>query len=261
VFYVFQDFLHRRNLKYALTSICKTINIHLKNRPTSDLLCNCPFMMHAFVRGMIWFSLALLVPIIPFVLLGESFEEKLLDWIRGDRSEAGIACGLFGLLTIDLFLPVPSTAVSTYAGGVLPWGVAFFSAFGGLSCGHLLGFGLSRTFGRPFAKRWGEEADLERLDQLSRKYGPLILVVTRALPLLSEASVFLLGLSGMRWLPAALAILLSNAVIAAVYVSVGAWFQDSSALVWAVIASALLPLLPLWWVRKRLSRQEESASV
>jgi uncharacterized membrane protein YdjX (TVP38/TMEM64 family) len=215
--------------------------------------------MRAFVRGLIWFSLALLVPIVPFLLLGESFEEKVDQWIRAERSEFEIAASLFGILAVDLFLPVPSTAVSTYAGGVLPWGVAFLAAFGGLSCGHLLGFGLSRTLGRPFARRWGNEADLVRLDRLSQRYGPFILVVTRALPLLSEASVLLLGLSGLRWLPAALAILLSNAAIAAVYVSVGAWFQGSPALVWAVIASALLPLLPLWWVRKRLGVDGGSA--
>jgi 3-dehydroquinate synthase len=115
--------------------------------------------------------------------------------------------------------------------------------------------------GRPFAKRWGNEADLDRLDRLSQRYGPLVLVVTRALPLLSEASVLLLGLSGLRWLPAALAILLSNAAIAAVYVSFGAWFQGSPALPWAVVASALLPLLPLWWVRKRLQGDADSAPV
>jgi len=208
---------------------------------------------------LLWFSLALLVPIVPFLLLGESFEDKVERWLRGERSEWEIAAGLFGILAADLFLPVPSTAVSTYAGGVLPWGVAFFSAFGGLSCGHLVGFGLSRALGRPFAKRWGNQADLDRLDRLSRQYGPFVLVVTRALPILSEASVLLLGLSGLRWLPAALAILLSNAAIATVYVSVGAWFQGSPALPWAIVASAFLPLLPLWWVRQRLRVDEESA--
>lgn len=214
-------------------------------------------LMRAFVRGLLWFSLALLVP---FLLLGESFETRALEWIQGVHSDTRIATGLFGLLAVDLFLPIPSTAVSTYAGGVLPWGIAFFAVWGGMSSGHLLGFGLSRAMGRPFARRWGNEADLQRLDRLGQRYGPFILVVTRALPLLSEASVLLLGLSKMRWLPAALAILLSNSAIAAVYVSVGAWFQNSPALVWAVIASALLPLLPLWWVRKRLRLDDTDSS-
>lgn len=215
--------------------------------------------MRAFLRGLFWFSLALLVPIVPFVLLGASFEESIREWIQGDRSGFEIAGGLFGILAIDLFLPVPSTLVMTYAGGVLPWGVAFISAFGGLSCGHLLGFGLSRMLGRPFATRWGNQADLDRLDRLSQRYGPFILVVTRALPLLSEASVLLLGLSGLRWLTATLAILLSNAALAVLYVSFGAWFQDSPALIWAVLASALFPLLPLLWVRKHLYGENEPA--
>lgn len=217
--------------------------------------------MRAFLRGLFWLSLALLVPIIPFVILGESFEEELLTWIKGERSELEIAGGLFGLLTIDLFLPVPSTPIITYTGGVLPWGVAFLSAFGGLSCGHLLGFGLSRLLGRSFAGRWGSESDLNRLERLSERYGPFILVVTRAVPFLSEASVLLLGLSGLRWLPAALAILLSNAAIAAVYVSIGAWFKGPSTLFWAVAVTAILPLLPLWWLRQRLREDEATESL
>jgi len=209
--------------------------------------------MSAPLRLFLWLLVALLIPIVPFLVLGDQFEQLLFDWIRSDLAEETIAFGLCGLLIVDLLLPVPSTAVTTYAGGVLPWGVAFFCAFVGLSTGHMIGMSLTRLLGRPFAEKWCRREDLDQLDQLSLDYGPVILVITRALPLLSEASVLLLGLTRLPLWLGAFAIALSNAIIAAVYVSIGAWFQHSPALVWAVLGSALVPLLPLWWLRRRLA--------
>ena len=206
--------------------------------------------MPAPVRLLLWLCLALLIPIVPFVILGEGFEDRLLNWIQSGLPDAQIALGLGGLLAVDLLLPVPSTAVTTYAGGVLPWGLAFLCAWLGLSAGHLIGFVLARRLGRPFAERWSSPQHLQQLDRLSLRYGPVILVATRALPLLSEASVLLLGITRCPFWLGTFAVVLSNAVIAAVYVSVGAWFQDSPALFYAIIGSAVLPLLPLWWLRK-----------
>ena len=100
------------------------------------------------------------------------------------------------------------------------------------------------------APKGGKADDLKQLDQLSLKYGPVVLIVTRAMPLLSEASVLLLGLTRLPFWLAAIAIMMSNAVIAAVYVSIGAWFQDSPALIWTIIGSAVVPLIPLWWFRR-----------
>ncbi|MDG2388855.1 MAG: VTT domain-containing protein [Planctomycetaceae bacterium] len=218
-------------------------------------------MMPAPLRLTLWLLAALLVPIIPFVILGDGFEQHLLNWLESGLPAAQIALGLCGLLTVDLLLPVPSTAVTTYAGGVLPWGLAFLCAFGGLSAGHLIGLGMSRVIGRPFAERWAKADDLKQLDQLSLKYGPVILIATRAMPLLSEASVLLLGLTRLPFWLAAIAIVMSNAVIAAVYVSVGAWFQGTPALIWAIIGSAVLPLIPLWWFRGRLSQTASEGDV
>jgi len=206
--------------------------------------------MPASVRLIVWLLSALLVPIVPFLILGEGFEQRLLAWLESGLPAEQIALGLCGLLTVDLLLPVPSTAVTTYAGGVLPWGLAFLCAFTGLSAGHSIGFSLSRILGRPFAERWAKPDDLKQLDQFSLKYGPVALIATRALPLLSEASVLLLGLTRLPIWLAATAIIMSNAVIAAVYVSVGAWFQGSPALIYAIIGSAIVPLIPLWWIRK-----------
>ncbi|MBD3672344.1 MAG: VTT domain-containing protein [Planctomycetaceae bacterium] len=217
--------------------------------------------MPAPLRLSLWLLLALLVPVIPFLLLGEQFEEQLKAWFESGLPQERMAWGLAGLLAVDLLLPVPSTAVTTYAGGVLPWGVAFLAAFGGLTIGHLIGFGGAHLLGRPFAERWTDPQDLRQLDRLSLRYGPLILVITRALPLLSEASVLLLGLTRLPFWLGACAIMMSNAVIAAVYVSIGAWFQNSPALIWAIIGSALIPLLPLWWVRKHLAKIPEDAEL
>lgn len=217
--------------------------------------------MPASARLLLWLCLALLIPIVPFMILGESFEQQLLSWMQSGLPDSQIALGLAGLLTVDLLLPVPSTAVTTYAGGILPWGLAFLCAWGGLTAGHLIGFGCARRLGRPFAERWASPANLKQLDRLSLNYGPIILVATRALPLLSEASVLLLGITRLPFALGVIAIALSNAVIAAVYVSVGAWFQDSPALIYAILGSSVIPLFPLWWVRRHLSMIPDDAEV
>lgn len=210
--------------------------------------------MKSLFRLLLWFSLALLVPAIPFVLLGDGFEQRQLEWIRGGLSSAQLFGGIVLLLTIDLFLPVPSTAVSTYAGVTLPWGSAFVAAWSGLMLGNAIGFWLTRRLGRPFAERYAKPEDLNHLDQLSQKYGLMILIVTRALPLLAEACVLLIGVTKLPWTRFLLAVGLSNLVIAAVYVSIGAWFRDSPALPIAIVASAVIPLLLILPLRSRLDR-------
>ena len=212
--------------------------------------------MRSLLRIVIWVSVALLVPIIPFLLLGEGFEQKQLDWVRGGLSEAQLFGAVLSLLAADLFLPVPSTAVSTYAGASLPWAMGFSASWLGLMIGSLVGFGLTRTLGRPFAEKHARKETLDQLDTLSQKYGLIVLVVTRALPLLAEASVLIMGIARIPWSRFLIAVGLSNLVVAAAYVSLGAWFRGSPVLPITIVLSAVIPLAllaPFW---KRLTADD-----
>lgn len=205
-----------------------------------------------FGRWLIGLSLILLIPVVPFLVLGEDFEQRQTDWLRAGLASRELAAAVAGLLAADIFLPVPSTSVSTYAGAALGWGPGIGATWLGLTAGCLIGFALARWLGRPFADRFARRDDLTALDELMRRYGLVVLVVSRALPLLAEAAVLLTGLSHLSWRVFLFAIATSNLAIAAVYVSVGVYFRDSDALPWAIVASGTVPLLLALLLRKRL---------
>lgn len=205
-----------------------------------------------FARWLIGLSVILLIPAVPFLLLGEDFEQRQTDWLRGGLAPRELAAAVAGLLAADIFLPVPSTSVSTYAGAALGWGPGIGATWLGLTAGCLIGFALARWCGRPFAERFARGDDLAALDELMQRYGLIVLVVSRALPLLAEAAVLLTGLSRLSWRVFLFAIATSNLAIAAVYVAVGVYFRDSDALPWAIVASGTVPLLLALALRKRL---------
>ena len=140
---------------------------------------------------------------------------RLLAWLESGLPAEQIALGRVVCSRWTCCYLFRQLLSPTYAGGVLPWGLAFLCAFTGLSAGHLIGFSCPEFWGVPLPERWAKPDDLKQLDQFSLKYGPVALIATRALPLLSEASVLLLGLTRLPIWLAATAIIMSNAVIAA----------------------------------------------
>jgi 3-dehydroquinate synthase len=95
------------------------------------------------------------------------------------------------------------------------------------------------------------DADLERLDDLTRQYGAVVLVVTRALPLLAEASVLLVGIHRLPWWRFWPPVLLSNLGIALAYAFFGEVAARNQWLPIALGVSLGLPVLlgasVRWW--------------
>lgn len=213
--------------------------------------------MPTFPRHVLFVAAVLLIPIFPFLLLGEAFEERVAQWSRrhlaGETADVGVKFGVVtGLLAADLFLPIPSSAVSTYAGGVMPLASAAAASWLGMTAGACLGFGLARGLGRPFAARRAGQDDLERMHGLAERYGPLTLVLTRPLPLLAEACVLLLGTTRLSWRRFLAPVLVSNLVISLTYTVCGRAFAGQSGFWPAVILSGTIPLLAALWFRSRL---------
>jgi len=194
----------------------------------------------------------LLVPIIPFLLLGESFESQVEAFLKAQSEfSSWTHCLLvIGALAIDIFLPIPSSAISTYAGGVLGTGLATVASWIGMTLGSVIGFGLARMMGRPFAVRLAGADDVERIEQFAQRFGPLALVLTRALPILAEACVLLMGATQLSWRRFLPAVVLCNLVISLTYSACGEYFQKMDALPAAVVASGTIPLLTALAIRK-----------
>lgn len=209
-------------------------------------------------RWPMFVALMFLLPLLPFLFLGDRFETRQLEFLRGDLSRIELALAVAGLIVVDLCLPVPSTAVMTYAGAALGWQLALLASWGGLIVSCLIGFALGRWLGRPFAERFVDRRDLDALDHFAGSQGVPLLIVTRALPLFAEAAVLLLGASCLSWRRFLPAVAIANFFIAAVYTLLGEQFQNSPALPTVIVASALVPLAAGVYLRQRWAGRAES---
>jgi membrane protein DedA with SNARE-associated domain len=199
------------------------------------------------------------VPIFPLLLLGLSFEDKVTSFVHGaNLSAAGKFWLIVGVLSSDIFLPIPSSAVSTWGGGVLGLWPATLAASLGTTIGSVIGFACARLFGDRFA-RWRAGRDLDRASELSRRLGPPALLVTRALPILAEACVLLVGVGGLTWRRFLPPVIVGNVVVSFAYAACGRYFAGSRAMPWVIIASGTVPLLIAVAMRRRLGRSAEDA--
>ena len=189
--------------------------------------------------------------IAPFAIWGASIDNWTARAIEARQDGALLAIILFGLLALDIVLPVPSSAVSTACGYVLGLWPGMLVSWGGMSLACLLGYGLAACLGRPLTDRFVGKSEVARLGELGRKYGNLVIIIARPVPLLAEASVLFAGLGGMRQARFMLLTCLSNAGISAVYVSIGAYSMSVRSFALALVASILLPWLAMLATKRR----------
>lgn len=201
----------------------------------------------------------LLVPVLPFLLFGESFQGWLED-VRNDPPPPIATAGLVvGLLSTDIFLPIPSSVVMTLAGGQLGKWLGTLAAWLGLSLGAAAGFAMARKWGQRFATWFTKEEDLKRMESLNDRFGPLILMLTRAMPVFAEASVLIAGIHRLAWRRFLPAVLLSNLGIAIAYSVFGEYAAQRNSMPLALGISIVLPVLIAGVAQRFLPRLEEAA--
>lgn len=191
-------------------------------------------------------AVVLAVPIVPFALVGPSLEGRIQGWLDESLSPWAVAGLVVGLLATDVLLPVPSSVVSAFAGSVLGFAAATAVSWTGMTLGAAAAFALARLLGRPAALSLAGAEDLDRVDRLSRRYGPLALVLARPVPVLAEASVLFLGATRVPWQWFLAPVMLSNLGIAAVYAALG----SMASMPVALGASIALPLAAAAVARK-----------
>ncbi|PHS13752.1 MAG: DedA family protein [Blastopirellula sp.] len=208
----------------------------------SALNTNSQTMSYRKLRGqLLILFLILLVPTLPFLLFGHGIEQYFENWQQHPPSASVSAAVVFGLLASDILLPVPSSLVSTLGGSQLGWLWGTVVSFAGLNVGAVLGFWLARKFGPRLAQRFAAREDLAAMQKFSEKYGSILIVLTRALPILAEATVLLMGLNQLSWRRFLLPALLANLGIALGYSIFGEVAAEQE---WLLIASAISVALP-----------------
>lgn len=192
------------------------------------------------------FALGLLLLIlVPFFLFEGFFAELCERLVAAPISPWILGPTLALLLASDVFLPIPSSIVSTAGGALLgAWGGGFTS-FLGMTVGALLGYGAGRYGGRRGTARLVGKAELARVERLHQRYGSAVVVLCRAIPVLAEASVVFAGVTRVpvrRFLPP---VALANAGISAVYALAGAYAMGEGSFLLALLGAITLPAIGL----------------
>ena len=179
------------------------------------------FCVRDLVRPMLPMILVLAIPIVPFLLFGGEMEARLERWKADPPAAPAVAAAVIALLATDVFLPVPSSLVSTLAGWQLgAWGGAAAS-WVGMNLGAILGFAIARRFGPRLVNWLTRPEDLDRSARLVDRYGLALLVIGRGVPVLAEATVLILGMHRISWRRFLPPVLLSNLGLALAYAMFG----------------------------------------
>lgn len=186
-----------------------------------------------------WVAVVLAVPIVPFLFWGHALEARVEQWLHHPLPPLAVAGLVAGLLASDIFVPIPSSIVSTFGAAGAGFWLGTAASWVGMTAGSALGFAVARQLGRRAAARLSSAEELDRIDRLSRRYGPHVLVVTRPVPVLAEAAVLALGTSSLTWRAFLPPLMFSNLAVAAAYGAIGHLASPPLALA----GSMALPLL------------------
>jgi len=198
----------------------------------------------------------LAIILVPYFLFGAQIEAWTEAMLRSAEHQSGwVALVLSSLLAVDILVPVPSSLVSTAAGFLLGFVPGTVASWIGMTVSCIAGYYLGAKLGCPVANQVVGSVELGRLQAMHHRFGDWVIVVSRPVPVLAEASVLFAGISHMPLYRFLLLSTLSNLGISVVYATVGAFSATSSSFLLAFAASILVPLAGMMV----MSRLEKSA--
>jgi uncharacterized membrane protein YdjX (TVP38/TMEM64 family) len=191
---------------------------------------------------------ALLIPILPFVIIGELPGEKWLSSTDDDALLFGLTGS--GLLTIDILLPVPSSIVGTLLGARLGFWAGLIAIWTGLMIGNLLGYAVAR-FAATRLRSW--------LPEFPAATTLALVFLSRPVPVVAEAMALTAGATRMAILPYVSACAAGNLIYASVLAANGAALVPKALVGPGLIVPMLLPVIA-WAAWKKLARPANGKS-
>lgn len=185
-------------------------------------------MMPRSARAALIIGLALCMPIVPFVLIGELPGER---WLSA-RDGHALPFALTGaaLLAADVLLPIPSSIVGTMLGARLGFGAGFAAAFMGMMVGQCAAYLASRHLLR------------RTNDALPAAPTLAVVVLSRPVPVLAEAVALAAGAARLSWGQFLAACAFGNAVYAGALALNGAQLLPGEPLGAGLLLPLLLPV-------------------
>lgn len=210
-----------------------------------------------------WGAMAVLVVagiLVPFLLFGDALTDGVLAAITAVRGKPWLGGGLIvALLAVDALLPVPSSLLSVAAGSLFGWQLGWLVIWCGMTLGCILGYAVGARAARDLAPRVFTRGELDHAQRLFTDVGPVTLIVTRAIPVLSEASTLFAGGARMPFGAFIVATSVANAGVAAAYAGVGAAVATSGSFLIAFLGLVSIPAIAWsgWrlWMRQLQARR------
>ena len=136
-------------------------------------------------------------------VLGILTVENVRHWLELAQTvnPLWVAATVIFLLFIDLFVAVPTLALSILAGFFLGFPFGFLAALTGVSSAAFTGFWMSRKWGDQVINRLvKDEPQRNEMADAFAKNGPTMIVLSRAAPIVPELTSCLAGATGMNFL-------------------------------------------------------------
>jgi len=176
-----------------------------------------------------------------FLLMGE------LDALRHleGRSLGAAALVSISLLAADILLPIPSSVVMTFNGSLFRLIPGAFVSLVGLMIGAVLGYWLSRLYGKKVVQLIaGRRAD-EKVGPFFERFGVVAVVLSRPIPLVAEMVTCMAGTADMRFGRFLTAQLIGGIPLAVGYAWAGEFAVEQNSVFLGLFIAVAVPIV-LW---------------
>ncbi len=128
--------------------------------------------------------------------------EKIELWLKMANTSHSfyVAAIVSGLLLADLFISVPTLMLTILSGYFLGPVLGFLAAITGLLMAGTCGYGISRKYGDKLVSFLIKDQDKrDEAVQMFQKHGSIVILLSRAMPILPEVSACMAGLTRMSF--------------------------------------------------------------
>ena len=204
----------------------------------------------AIKRALVVLGCAILVPNVPFALIGELPGQRWLD-AQGDHAASIGAVGA-ALLAIDVILPIPSSILGALLGGRLGFVLGFLWSWLGLCAGSALGYALGRLWPARFT------AGLSEIT--GDAPASAVILLSRPVPVLAEAISLAAGVTRVPLARFLAASIVGNGAYAAAMAGNGAALLPEGLAGPGLVLPMIVPVAAYLAWRVRRDRTERSRS-
>lgn len=177
-----------------------------------------------------------------------------------DAAPIYVAATVVLLLVADLFIAVPTLALTILSGYFLGFPMGFAAAATGMLAAGTLGYGITYGYGPGLLRRiTKDEEKLAEMEAVFSRYGILVLTICRALPILPEVSCCLAGATRMKFPRFAAGFMLGTVPYAtiAAYAGSKSSLENPEPAILAALGLALMLAAAWTFLIKRHKRQEK----